>query len=99
MKKTIISLVALAAVASVANAATNMCVKTDDGKVIRYAVDYISEVFYRNGVSETGQIDGYAYVDLDLPSKTIWATRNLGAQVPEQLGRFVAWGEINEKIM
>ncbi len=97
MKKTIISLVALAAVASVANAATNMCVKTDDGKVIRYAVDYISEVFYRNGVSETGQIDGYAYVDLDLPSGTKWATYNVGATNIGEIGGYFAWGETNAK--
>ena len=97
MKKTIISLVALAALASVANAATNMCVKTDDGKVTRYAVDYISEVYYRNGVSETGQIDGYAYVDLDLPSGTKWATYNVGATNIGEIGGYFAWGETNAK--
>ena len=97
MKKNIISLVALAAVASVANATTNMCVKTDDGKVTRYAVDYISEVYYRNGVSESGKIDGYAYVDLDLPSGTKWATYNVGATNIAEIGGYFAWGETNAK--
>ncbi len=33
------------------------------------------------------------YVDLGLPSGTLWATCNIGAYSPEEYGSFFAWGE------
>lgn len=33
------------------------------------------------------------YVDLDLPSGTLWATCNIGADTPEDYGLYFAWGE------
>ena len=33
------------------------------------------------------------YVDLGLPSGTLWATRNVGASSPEDYGYYFAWGE------
>lgn len=33
------------------------------------------------------------YVDLGLPSGTLWATRNVGASGPEDYGDYFAWGE------
>ena len=40
---------------------------------------------------------GQEYVDLGLPSGTLWATRNIGADSPEQFGDYFAWGEIEPK--
>lgn len=40
---------------------------------------------------------GYA-VDLGLPSGTLWADRNIGADSPEAYGDYFAWGEITTKI-
>ncbi len=37
------------------------------------------------------------YVDLGLPSGTLWATRNIGANSPEEYGDYFAWGEIAPK--
>ena len=37
--------------------------------------------------------NGHDYVDLGLPSGTLWATCNLGASVPEAFGDYYAWGE------
>ena len=37
------------------------------------------------------------WVDLGLPSGTIWATRNVGASVPEDYGYYFAWGETEPK--
>lgn len=37
------------------------------------------------------------YVDLGLPSGTLWAKRNVGADSPEGNGNFFAWGEIRQK--
>ena len=51
--------------------------------------------------SEQGQIAGYAnghsYVDLGLPSGTLWATTNVGAANPEGYGDYYAWGETEQK--
>ena len=41
--------------------------------------------------------NGHEYVDLGLPSGTLWATCNVGASAPEQYGGYYAWGEIAEK--
>ena len=37
------------------------------------------------------------YVDLGLPSGTLWASCNVGANNPEEVGGYYAWGEIEEK--
>ena len=36
----------------------------------------------------------HEYVDLGLPSGTLWATCNVGANSPEEYGDYFAWGEI-----
>ncbi len=41
--------------------------------------------------------NGYDAVDLGLSSGTLWATCNVGATVPNQVGDFFAWGEITTK--
>ena len=37
------------------------------------------------------------YVDLGLPSGTLWATRNIGANSSEESGDYFAWGETEPK--
>jgi hypothetical protein len=37
------------------------------------------------------------YVDLGLPSGLLWATRNVGADNPEDYGDYFAWGETTPK--
>ena len=38
-------------------------------------------------------VDSSTYVDLGLPSGTMWATCNIGADSPEDYGDYFAWGE------
>lgn len=45
------------------------------------------------GDNNDGTINGHAYVDLGLPSGTLWATCNVGATIPEEYGNYFAWGE------
>jgi hypothetical protein len=40
---------------------------------------------------------GHAYVDLGLPSGTLWATCNVGANNPWEYGNYYAWGETKTK--
>ena len=53
----------------------------------------------REMVTETGQsgskikTNGYTYVDLGLPSGTLWATMNVGAESETDQGLYFAWGE------
>lgn len=42
-------------------------------------------------------INGHEYVDLGLPSGTLWATCNVGANSPEDYGDYFAWGETEPK--
>lgn len=39
----------------------------------------------------------HEYVDLGLPSGTLWATTNIGANSPEEYGDYFAWGETTPK--
>ncbi len=41
--------------------------------------------------------NGHEYVDLGLPSGTLWATCNIGATTPEGYGDYFAWGETEPK--
>lgn len=42
-------------------------------------------------------LNGHDYVDLGLPSGTLWATCNVGANAPEEYGDYFAWGETEPK--
>ena len=57
-----------------------------------------------NGGNDNGGDNGggevtdlHAYVDLGLPSGTLWATCNVGADTPEGYGEYFAWGETEPK--
>ena len=41
--------------------------------------------------------EAHEWVDLGLPSGTLWATCNVGASSPEEYGDLFAWGEIEPK--
>ena len=45
------------------------------------------------GLSVDGYENGYAYVDLNLPSGLKWATMNVGATEPTGFGKYYSWGE------
>lgn len=43
------------------------------------------------------EYNGHEYIDLGLPSGTLWATCNVNASAPEEYGAYFAWGETEEK--
>ena len=47
--------------------------------------------------SAQDQSTNHEYVDLGLPSGTLWATCNVGATSPEEYGDYFAWGETEPK--
>ena len=61
-------------------------------------VDNIAESLFTGDYWQKDEIDGpHDYVDLGLPSGTLWATCNVGASQPEEVGSYFAWGETEEK--
>ncbi|MDE7160431.1 MAG: carboxypeptidase-like regulatory domain-containing protein [Muribaculaceae bacterium] len=50
-------------------------------------------------VNPQEQAQGHWYVDLGLPSGTLWSVTNIGAERPWDFGDYYAWGEIETKEM
>ena len=50
-----------------------------------------------SSVYKSGIENGHEYVDLGLPSGTLWATCNVGAATPQDYGNHYAWGEVEPK--
>ena len=48
-------------------------------------------------LTKSFDLNGHEYVDLGLPSRTLWATMNVGATSPEGYGNYYAWGEAKTK--
>lgn len=57
----------------------------------------VLQVGKKEVVNADGYENGYAYVDLGLPSGTLWATCNIGAESPDEFGDYFAWGETEPK--
>lgn len=70
--------------------------KIDDGVAdsITFTEPNFSKV---TDVYHDGTENGYNYVDLGLPTGTLWATCNVGAQSPSEYGDYFAWGEVEPK--
>ena len=51
----------------------------------------------KNNEPNNGTYNGHDYIDLGLPSGTLWATCNVGADNPEDYGDYFAWGETQTK--
>ena len=71
--------------------AQNMTVRMTNNETHVYKVPQVAELTFSD--DETV----YEWVDLGLPSGTLWATRNVGAEKPEDPGNYFAWGETAEK--
>lgn len=54
----------------------------------------LKAALYPSKDSSGPNANGHEYVDLGLPSGTLWATMNVGATKPEEYGDYYAWGEI-----
>ena len=66
--------------------AQKMVVLTTDNQVSKFDVSKVKDID-----------DTHEWVDLGLPSGTLWATCNIGADSPEEYGDYFAWGETQPK--
>lgn len=71
--------------------------KLDGTKVYFKASEVVSVGVYGYGEGPDDTSDIHEYVDLGLPSGTLWATMNVGAEKPEDYGDYFAWGETETK--
>ena len=100
MRKQSLTLIGLVALGIASYAATFMQVVTKNGDKAIYAVDDVSEVnfFEKDTIPQDTTPDTkHKYVDLGLPSGTLWAAYNIGATFPESYGDYFAWGETESK--
>ncbi len=61
-----------------------------DGVVDISDITMLVNILLKKGSNEA------EYVDLGLPSGTLWATRNVGASSPDESGIYYAWGETED---
>ena len=65
-----------------------------DGEITINDINTVIDSIFKGQQGEEQPGD---WVDLGLPSGTIWATRNVGATCPEDCGDYFAWGETEPK--
>lgn len=85
------------AYACVTNAqATKFTDINGDGKLSIVDITQLVSIINESSNSPVNS-NGHQYVDLGLPSGTLWATCNVGALAPEEFGNYYAWGETATK--
>lgn len=70
-----------------------------------FLIVFVSSIFglsllfgcQKEKVTASGELNGHSYVDLGLPSGTLWATCNVGADNPKEEGDHYSWGETRTK--
>lgn len=67
--------------------------KKDGTKVYYKASEVLSVGVFGYGEEPEPEPSDHEWVDLGLPSGTLWATCNIGAVNPEDYGDYFAWGE------
>ncbi len=105
MKKIFLSLLCAVCVWAVNAQTTYLRISQLDGYTIKVPVGHIDSIDFVTTDEEpttpeepsTPNFNGHEYVDLGLPSGTLWATCNVGANSPELFGYYFAWGEISPK--
>lgn len=93
MKK-IFTLIALLAMTIGAMAQGQYFYEWKDGKYVQRSLAEVDSITF--SLPESAE-KAYKYVDLGLPSGTLWADRNVGADSPEAYGDYFAWGETEPK--
>ncbi len=62
-----------------------------DGTTQKVPVSELQDITFEE--ADGTDVDNHEYVDLGLPSGTLWATCNIGAKYPWDYGDYFAWGE------
>ena len=70
--------------------AQKMVVTMADDSKVEYDILQVKDITFE-------EVEKHDWVDLGLPSGTLWATCNVGANSPEEYGDYFAWGETEPK--
>lgn len=97
MKKLFILLTSIFAVSMLAMAQLKLYVHQNDGSYTEFIAAAVDSITFSEQTDETNNDNGYQWVDMGLPSGTLWATCNLGATKPTEYGDYYAWGETETK--
>lgn len=92
MKKQIFTLAIISLFVITGLARENMVIHLKNGQQQKISVENVDSITFQTVVEQQ-----HEYVDLGLPSGTLWATMNVGAQKPEDYGNYYAWGETEPK--
>ena len=87
-----VALLLMAAGVQTVKAQKMVVTMSDDSKVV-YNIMQVKDITFE----EAEELDEHEWVDLGLPSGTLWATCNVGANSPEEYGDYFAWGETEPK--
>ncbi|MEE1174608.1 MAG: DUF6035 family protein [Paludibacteraceae bacterium] len=71
--------------------------KYEAGDTISLSANTTLYAQWKERLKKENMHNGHEYVDLGLPSGTLWATCNVGATKPEENGDYFAWGEVKPK--
>lgn len=93
MKRVFFTLTMLLSLAFSFSAKENVLIHLKNGETQKIDVADIDSITFQ----EVTYNSNYEFVDLGLPSGTLWATVNVGATKPEEYGGYYAWGETETK--
>ena len=89
MKKVPLSILLLL-YAGVLSVAQSVIINYKNGEVLDIDLSLVESITFE-------EAENHEWVDLGLPSGTLWATCNIGADSPEEYGDYFAWGETETK--
>lgn len=101
MKKAFLSILILLVAGLQTAQAQKMIVRMAGNQITEFDISQLEDVTFVEAEpiddDTHGTTNGHAWVDLGLPSGTLWATCNIGANRPEAYGNYYAWGETKPK--
>ena len=86
MKKTYLAILFLIIAGWQAAWAQSVAIRLKDNTLVHYNLSEVDSLVFSEKTY-------HEYVDLGLPSGTLWATTNIGADSPEDYGTYFAWGD------
>lgn len=96
MKKIFTLAAAILAINTLSIQAQSMKVTKTDGTIYEFLTEDVKSIVFLEGDGGIAE-NGFEFVDLGLPSGTMWAKCNVGANAPEEAGDYFAWGEVLTK--
>ena len=98
MKNLLLPILAIAALPLIpTDTAAQISLYDADGNVIFSSKETPAYIDFNYNAPSKGEENGHAWVNLGLPSGTLWADHNIGATNPEDYGDYYSWGETATK--